>query len=165
MTTIVSNSADGEILAQMIECYGMKTIRGSSTRGGIEAVDQVLELNRTSHIMIAPDGPRGPRREVKRGLAYLAAWTRLPIVPVGLAFRRCWRVRSWDRLAIPVPGTALCVVRAPIIHVPQGLSKHAMEMQTQLIQQSMNTANEIAQAWAEGRVKAPVWPNTSAAAA
>ncbi len=165
MSVIVSHSADGELLTRMLECYGKNTVRGSSSNGGLEAVDEILKLNMQSHLVVAPDGPRGPRHEVKRGLVYLSAWTQLPIVPLGFACRRAWRAKSWDRLAFPVPGTTLCIVGGPMIKVPAGLGKKTMEEYRQLVQRSMMTAGEVAEAWAQGKTKKAEWPNAAPAPA
>src|SRR5436190_464721 len=84
-------------------------------RGWIGTVRQMLRVGRKSHLAITPDGPRGPRRQVQPGLLYLAARTGLPIVPVGIGYDRPWRMRSWDRFAVPRPWTrATCVTTEPI---------------------------------------------------
>ncbi|MSQ93544.1 MAG: DUF374 domain-containing protein [Gemmataceae bacterium] len=120
VTVLVSQSAEGDLLAQMLARFGVNTVRGSSTHGALDTVHEVLDLNMQSHLIVASDGQRGPRQDVKRWLVYLSAWTNLPIVPLGLAFRRAWRAKSWDRMAVPVPGTKLHLVGGPIITVPQG---------------------------------------------
>ena len=165
LTVLISQSADGELVAQMCESNGLRTVRGSSTRGGLEAVDELMNLDPDSHVIVVPDGPRGPRREVKRGLIYLAAWTNRPIVPLGIGYRNEWRANSWDRMAIPWPGSMLSVVAGPVVHVPKGLGKAAMEMQRCLVEQHMLTATELAEAWAKGRVSAPQWPASTTAPA
>ena len=165
ITVLVSPSADGDILTQMLQSYGIHTVRGSSTQGGLQAVDEVLKLNMQSHLVVAPDGPRGPQRKVKRGIVYLSSWTQLPIVPLGLAFRRAWRVKSRDRTFLPVPGTMLCVVGGPIITVPAGLDKWAMEAYRVQIERTITTASDAAQAWAQGRTPQAQWPSPIASAA
>ena len=64
----------------------------------------MLRLSRQAHLVITPDGPRGPRRQVQAGMVYLAARTGVPIVPVGIGYDRPWRTKSWDRFAVPRPG-------------------------------------------------------------
>jgi len=161
---LTSRSADGELAALLGEYGGARTVRGSSSNGGLDAVEELIEVGRECHLAIAPDGPRGPRHVVKRGLAYLASWSGMRIVPLGIGFDRPWRAKSWDRLAIPRPFSRMAVVGAPVIQVPRGLGKREMEQVRLQIEQSLLTVNQIAQDWAEGRCEAPCWPVPSAAA-
>ena len=55
------------------------------------------------HAGVTPDGPKGPRREAKPGALALARVTRARILILGIRYHRCWRLRSWDRFAMPVP--------------------------------------------------------------
>lgn len=164
VTALISQSSDGELLSRICQLNGLDTIRGSSTRGGLVAVDQLLETAQRSHLLIAPDGPQGPCREVKRGLVYLAAWSKVRIVPLGVAFGRAYRVKSWDRTKLPWPGTRLSLVAGPIISIPAGLGKAAMEAERLRIEASINTATGLAEAWAQKNV-APKWPDAVSAAA
>jgi lysophospholipid acyltransferase (LPLAT)-like uncharacterized protein len=97
---LISQHRDGELIAQVCERLGLGTIRGSTARGGSQAL---LEMIRGSdaplHLAITPDGPRGPRRELKPGVVMVASQTGLAIVPVGVGFTRAWRAGSWARSA------------------------------------------------------------------
>ena len=92
---LISRHADGQLIAEVCRHLGFRTVRGSTTRGGAEALLQMTHLGGKSHLAITPDGPRGPRRTVQIGLAYLAARTGMPVVPVGIGFSKPWRLRSW----------------------------------------------------------------------
>ena len=71
------------------------------------------------HICVTPDGPKGPRRHVHQGLAYLSSRTGLPIVGAGMAFQRPWRAKSWDRFAVPRAfAPAACVVPEAVVVPP-----------------------------------------------
>jgi lysophospholipid acyltransferase (LPLAT)-like uncharacterized protein len=147
---LISRHADGELIAQVCRFLGLRVARGSSTRGGVEAL---LELNRHSqrtHLAVTPDGPRGPRRKVQPGVVYLASLTGLPVVVFGVGFSRAWRARSWDRFAVPKPwSTAFCVI-APAVHVPPSLSREALERYRRLIEERLLGATLAAERWAEG---------------
>jgi len=124
---LISSHADGRLIAEACRHLGFRTVAGSTTRGGIEAVRQMLRLGRRDHLAITPDGPRGPRRRVQPGLVYLAARTGLPIVPAGIAYAHAWRMRSWDRFGLPWPlSTAWCLTREAI-HIPADADKDALE--------------------------------------
>jgi len=87
-----------------VHCFGAETVRGSSSNGGSEALREMEKvLGRVAAIGITLDGPRGPRRVAKPGLAILAARTGTPIIPNAVSITRCWRTRSWDEFMIPKP--------------------------------------------------------------
>ncbi len=105
LVTIVSQSGDGEILAQILERLGMLCARGSSSRGGLKALVAVIKAMRQGRdVVITVDGPRGPRHEVKDGIIYLAHKTKTRIVPVR-AFPSRAHVfhKAWDRFQLPLP--------------------------------------------------------------
>src|SRR5260370_1411263 len=83
---LISQHADGELIAEVCRHLRFGLVRGSTTRGGVEAVRRMLHAGQTAHLAITPDGPRGPRRQVQPGLIYVSARTGLPIVPIGMAF-------------------------------------------------------------------------------
>jgi lysophospholipid acyltransferase (LPLAT)-like uncharacterized protein len=83
---LISQHQDGEIIARIVERFGFKAVRGSSTRGGVDLV-------------VTPDGPRGPAHIAKMGVIQLARASGLPIVPLAFACskKNCSRVGidSW----------------------------------------------------------------------
>lgn len=104
VAVLVSRHRDGELMARVIEQLGYVTARGSSTRGGEAGVREMLAwAARGRSLGITPDGPRGPAEKVKDGLVYLAARTEFRIVPLVVAVRPVWALRSWDRFRVPKP--------------------------------------------------------------
>lgn len=112
--TLTSHSFDGELAARVANCFGMYAARGSSSRGGSEAL---IDLERViadgSTVGLTVDGPRGPRRVAKPGAAILAARTGLPVVPQAFHARRAWHMRSWDKLSMPKPFATIKAVFGP----------------------------------------------------
>lgn len=105
---VVSAHQDGQILADAAVVWGFDLIRGSSTRGGAEAMRGILRaLARGSDVAITPDGPRGPARQVKSGVIKAAGQARVPILPVRALIARSWQLRSWDGFHIPKPFTTI----------------------------------------------------------
>ena len=156
MAILISQSRDGELLSRIAAEFGVEIVRGSSSQGGVEALDELVELSRTRHLLITADGPRGPRRVVKRGLAYLASRTGRRIVPMGGGFSRAWRANSWDRTAIPKPGSVLTCVGGPIIAVPPNLGKRDLENYRLRIEQALEATTIAAEDWARGRPLPPL---------
>jgi lysophospholipid acyltransferase (LPLAT)-like uncharacterized protein len=146
---LISQSADGELIAQICEHLGLGTIRGSSKRGGAQALLQLLREGENTHLAITPDGPRGPRRQVKTGIVLLASLTGLPIVPLGVGFTRAWRFRSWDRFAIPRPFSTIAGVLGEPLVVPPDLDAAGIEQHRRRVEDALLTATRAAERWAE----------------
>ncbi len=109
IVTLVSPSRDGEWLALLLERLGLRTVRGSSTRGGVKALLHAARLMKNPenthpiHACITIDGPMGPRHEVKDGAFLLAQKAHAAIVPVRLSIRPSFKVPSWDAFQVPCP--------------------------------------------------------------
>jgi len=101
---LISASKDGELIARTMRRFGQDAVRGSSSRGGGSALRALVKLSRQPvDLVITPDGPKGPRHEVKDGVVQLARLTRRPVVPMAFACSRGHRFRSWDRFLLPYP--------------------------------------------------------------
>jgi lysophospholipid acyltransferase (LPLAT)-like uncharacterized protein len=124
---LASRSRDGELVTRWIRRFGLDPVRGSSTRGGGEALRVLTRALRAGReVVVVPDGPRGPREVLKPGVIALARLSGAPIVPTAVGASREWRLRSWDEFRIPRP-FARCVVRfGEPIHV-SGASDRAGE--------------------------------------
>jgi lysophospholipid acyltransferase (LPLAT)-like uncharacterized protein len=126
---LISQHADGELIAQTCQRLGVDVIRGSSGKGGCQALlEMIRHSDQAAHLVITPDGPRGPRHELKPGILMVASHSGLPIVPVGIAFSSAWRARSWDRFAVPRPFSRMVgVVGQPIALPPPPLDRRQIE--------------------------------------
>ena len=101
---LISSSKDGELIARTMHHLGQRAVRGSSSRGGSAAFKQLLRLARESYdLVITPDGPRGPRHELKDGVVQLARLSGRAVVPMALVCGRGHRFASWDRFLLPYP--------------------------------------------------------------
>jgi lysophospholipid acyltransferase (LPLAT)-like uncharacterized protein len=112
---MISRSRDGDILASVVRRWGYLVSRGSSSRGAVAALRALRQaLDQGNNLILAVDGPRGPRRVAKPGAFYLAAKTGRPIYPVGAAVS--WAhvfKKSWSRSRLPLPGSKVCAVFGP----------------------------------------------------
>lgn len=100
---LVSQSKDGELIAGPISRLGYVPVRGSSTRGGTQALRGLLTHLKTSCVAITPDGPKGPCYSIKDGLLTTAYLAKRAIVPVAIDVSREWVFNSWDRFRFPKP--------------------------------------------------------------
>ena len=104
VTALISTSKDGAWLVAFFRLLGITAVRGSSNRRGAAALITLTRSMRAGcHVGITPDGPKGPALEFKPGAVSLARLTRTPFVIMGIRYHSCWRMRSWDRFALPVP--------------------------------------------------------------
>lgn len=126
---MVSQHRDGEIATRALAGWGIRTVRGSTTRGGVGGFLRLLDAFRCGYTLaVVPDGPRGPRYVAKPGVIRLAKATGAPIYPVTFAARRATRLRSWDRLIIPWPFTRVAIAVGEPLHV--GREANAAELET-----------------------------------
>jgi len=120
MTVLSSQSRDGELMVQVLRRLGIGTVRGSSTRGGVGGLRELIRAARDgSDLGITPDGPRGPARRVQPGVIAAAAMSGLPIVPVAMAATRFRVLSTWDRTLVPLPGAVVHVAYGEPLEVPR----------------------------------------------
>ncbi len=101
---LISASKDGELIARTMQQFGQGAVRGSSSRGGRAALREMLALTKEPlDIAVTPDGPKGPRHEIKPGVVQLARLSGRPVIPVALVYSRGFRFASWDRFLLPYP--------------------------------------------------------------
>jgi lysophospholipid acyltransferase (LPLAT)-like uncharacterized protein len=101
---LVSASKDGAWLSAFFEKVGLRVVRGSSHRGGREAVSSLVQVLRAGNDAgITPDGPRGPCYKFKPGALVVARRAQVRVAMIGLVFSRSWRLPSWDKFHLPQP--------------------------------------------------------------
>jgi lysophospholipid acyltransferase (LPLAT)-like uncharacterized protein len=158
---LISQHADGEIVAQIFRHLRIGTVRGSTNRGGVGAMLRMVKASRNAHIGILPDGPRGPRRQVQPGLLALAKHTGLSIIGVGVGFTNAWRARSWDQFAVPMPCSSVRIVTTAPLGVPARSTSADLEEYRQELESRMLGATQDAEDWAAGRARRQM-PGSSA---
>jgi lysophospholipid acyltransferase (LPLAT)-like uncharacterized protein len=160
---LISQHADGQLIADTAQNLLFSTVRGSTTRGGVRALRQMERIARRGHLAFTPDGPRGPRRKVQAGMIYTASITGMPIIPVGMACARALRMRSWDSFCLPWPNSQACGVLGPAIHVPPNLSREDLETYRVQVEAAMNLVTEQAEEWLRtGQLPLELDPDTVA---
>jgi len=129
IVVITSQSFDGEYIARFIQRFGYGAVRGSSTRGGVGALVEMIRLMKKGSPMgFTVDGPRGPRYTAKSGALLLAKKTGNPLMPFVVETEKHWTINSWDKLQIPKPFT-----RAKIfIHEPLYVANNADDAEIEI---------------------------------
>lgn len=128
-SAIISQSKDGEMISQVVVRLGYRPIRGSSSRGGKEALSAIVEdLTRNRCAIHAVDGPQGPKGIVKPGLIRMAQLSHATIFPVYISAERAWILDSWDRFLIPKPFSRVLVRWGDPIVIPDTIEKEKFEI-------------------------------------
>jgi lysophospholipid acyltransferase (LPLAT)-like uncharacterized protein len=145
MAGLVSPHQDGSYLADAMQRVGITSVRGSSKRGASRAMRELLDRVRDLHVAITPDGPRGPRRQMKTGIIFLASRSGRVIIPTAYACRRAWRIRgNWTDMQLPMPFTRVHARGGPAFVVPADLDREQLELYAQRLQAEMERQEAIA---------------------
>lgn len=135
---LTSMSFDGAIAAALLGRFGVETLRGSSSSGGRKALAEMVKRVQTMKALgMTIDGPRGPRRVAKPGMAALSQRAELPILPIASVATKSIRLRSWDRTCLPKPfGTYVYAIGeaiAPAISSDRDcINEKSLEIQARL---------------------------------
>ncbi|MEK9944596.1 MAG: lysophospholipid acyltransferase family protein [Alphaproteobacteria bacterium] len=145
MNMLISQHADGELIARTVGHVGIGTVRGSSKRGGAAAVRSMVKAARSGECLgFTPDGPRGPRMRASRGVIDVARLTGLPIVPVTLSTRGHRVLNTWDRFCLPRPFTRAVVLWGTPMTVARDADAAACETARATLEADMIRMTETA---------------------
>ncbi len=144
---LVSPSQDGELVVRLIDKWGYKIIRGSASHFMRQAwVAMLRELRAGGEVLIVPDGPRGPDRELKPGAVRLAAETGAFLIPYTLAAARKRVLGSWDRFEMPRLFSRAVALYGEPIEIPPGLGGEALEAERVRAERALRDLDEKAEA-------------------
>jgi len=118
VTVLISEHADGEIIARIAAQLGYNTVRGSTSRGAARALlglARVLEGG--GELAITPDGPRGPAKSMAPGVAIVARRAGVPVVAAAATASKAWHLKTWDKFMIPRPFAKIHVAYSDAIAV------------------------------------------------
>jgi lysophospholipid acyltransferase (LPLAT)-like uncharacterized protein len=128
IVVMVSRSKDGEIVSRALVRMGYRTVRGSSSAGGREALGEMSALLRDGWgAAIIADGPRGPARVSKMGPVLAARASGAPLLMWGVHANPCILMRNWDRTMIPKPFATITLAYGGPIYVPPEADREECE--------------------------------------
>jgi lysophospholipid acyltransferase (LPLAT)-like uncharacterized protein len=138
IVVMTSRNFDGEWIARIIERFGYGTARGSSSRGGPQALREMARALRAgSPVGFTLDGPRGPARQAQPGALWLAGATGHPVLPFHLEASRAWTARSWDGTQVPKPFSTVALTIGEPMTLPAGSDEEAIEVATVELQRRL----------------------------
>lgn len=142
---LISQHRDGGYLADSVLIAGIQPVRGSTSRGGLEAVREILSRPEL-HLAMTPDGPRGPRRQMKEGIIYISSRSGRPVVPTALIGDRYWSIPGrWTNMMIPKPFSKVLLIAGTPIVIPEDLSREEMSEWAGFLQSEMERLDGLAQ--------------------
>jgi lysophospholipid acyltransferase (LPLAT)-like uncharacterized protein len=122
-----SDSKDGERSAATWKWFGIHAVRGTAADDGAKALVRMIRAVKEGwDFGITPDGPRGPRQELKPGVLALARKTGAWVVPVCVAYGRAWNLRTWDAMPVPKPFAKVVVRYGEPFQVPSGADEEVL---------------------------------------
>lgn len=147
---MVSRSKDGELIARVSGRLGFRHVRGSSSRGGKEALAELVDWVRAGgQSAITVDGPKGPFHDPKMGCVLAARSTGAPIIPIAAWARPAVRARSWDRTLIPLPFAQLVLAFGEPIRLGPDASGEECESARLQVREALDRAEAAARAATE----------------
>lgn len=132
---LLSSHRDGRLIGQIVGHFGIKSIWGSTQRGGTQALRVMLKhLRDGDTIGITPDGPRGPGQVASPGTITLAMLGGVDIIPITYSTSRRIQLETWDRFHVPLPfGRGVFVWGKPI-SPPRNREDKNMEIHRQKLE-------------------------------
>ena len=146
VTILVSHHSDGELVARTVRGFGIRSVRGSTTRGwfgGFKAM--LLAAHGGGDLAITPDGPRGPACLAQSGVIQLADKTGLPIVPVAFAASKKRSFRSWDSFMVPRLFARGFFVYGDPVYIKKRLSAAEAEEARKSLEETLNALTKEAE--------------------
>jgi len=140
---VVSQSKDGEILSRLLKRWNFKLIRGSSSKDSKEVMREMVEvLQKGYSLAITPDGPRGPREEMKIGGLIAAVRAQKPIVLCGIVYEKKKIFNSWDKFELPKFFSKVKIRLSEPKLFPTGLTKDEYEKIRKELEKNLRELSE-----------------------
>jgi lysophospholipid acyltransferase (LPLAT)-like uncharacterized protein len=135
---LISGHRDGRIIADAVGHFGIASIAGSSSKGGLAALRTMVKALKSGDCVgITPDGPRGPAMQASQGIVATARLAGVPILPLSYATRRRRLMRSWDRFHLAFPFTTGIFLWGAPIEVPGDADEALIERYRLLVEERL----------------------------
>jgi|GEM_PF-92505 len=130
--SVVSSHRDGDLLSEFLMAYNHTAIRGSSRRGGFNAIKQVMQhLKDNKPVVITPDGPLGPRYSINGNITNIAIKSHSAIIPVCYSVKNAKVLKTWDNFIIPYPFNDIAIDVMKPIYLNNKLSEQEQKSHLQ----------------------------------
>lgn len=142
---LVSAHRDGQLIADVVEHFGILRVSGSTTKGGARALRALVQtLKSGTCVGITPDAPRGPRLRANDGVIHVARLAGVPILPATYAINPRKVLGTWDGFNIPLPFGRGAILWGEAVVVPRELGPGESEALRAELERRMNALVERA---------------------
>jgi lysophospholipid acyltransferase (LPLAT)-like uncharacterized protein len=142
---LVSRSEDGDLLAKILEDWDYKVVRGSSSKGGEDALKIMVDQAKDNYsVAITPDGPRGPAYKIKPGAVVTSKKSKVPLVLAGIGFSKKKKLNSWDRFEVPYLFSKAKIIYSDPVYVDDTLTFDETSAMIQECESKLNKLQEQA---------------------
>ena len=142
---LISHHRDGQLIAHIVNSFDIKTVTGSSSKGGAAALRVLVKLLKAGECVgVTPDGPRGPHMRVSSGIISLARLTGVPIVPATYSIAHGTVIRSWDRFLLAAPFSHGVIVWGDPVYVDRDANNETFEKCRSDLENQMNAITKDA---------------------
>lgn len=146
---LVSPSTDGDILSSFLLRKGRGVIRGSSRKGALTAVTEILKhLDRGYDVAVTLDGPIGPKQKAKPGIVHMAMKYKIPVFPLSYTAMDFLTLPTWDRMILPLPFSRALAQYHPLLHLTP---EYTREQGVAIVENALNRLIQQGEAWRKGK--------------
>ena len=138
---LFSLSKDGDLFADFAKKLGIIPARGSSTRGGKEGSEQMVEFLNTGGRVVATvaDGPQGPAFRAKPGLVRIAQKSGVHLMPLTWSANKVWMfVNAWDKAIIPRPFSKIVIYASEPCLIPKEAKGEEFDIYVKETERTLN---------------------------
>ena len=142
---LISASRDGQYVADVVRLFGIKSVRGSTSRRGAAALSESMKCLKKEkcNLAMTPDGPRGPRYKMSRGPIIMASKTGFPVLPIAVNYSSYWEAKSWDKFQIPKPWAKITLELGKPVIIPPDLTDQELKQWQDKLEQLLNEVSGI----------------------
>lgn len=140
IVTIASMGEWGEVMVAFLKRIGYTAVRGSPSRGGKEALAEVIEYfrrNKRIFCAFAGDGSKGPEHKLQKGMIIIAKECGTPVYPVKTWAKRKVLLSTWDRTLVPLPFNECLFFAGEPVSVPPDATPEVMEAKRQELEDNL----------------------------
>jgi lysophospholipid acyltransferase (LPLAT)-like uncharacterized protein len=138
---LFSLSRDGDLLADFAKKVGAIPARGSSTRGGKEGSEQLINFLKSHGSVVATvaDGPQGPALRAKPGLVRIAQKSGVHLMPMTWSANKVWMfTKAWDKMIIPKPFSKIVIYASKPYCIPKNVKGKAFDNYVKDMEKTLN---------------------------
>ena len=145
LNMLASSHSDGRFGAYIAGHFNLKnvSIMSKNKSPSLRKVFKILKDG--NYIGITPDGPRGPNKKVSEGIIKIAMHSQVPIIPLGFASNKNFKLNSWDSFLITYPFSKCNFVWGEPITIPSSTKENEIEKYKIFLEDKINSCVSIAQ--------------------